>query len=92
MVLKKTAEYVGSQIAKRVLKNRPELHKKFDDILKNDVDPTMSNVSKEQTALKILRESDEYKKLTPSISNLGKKSLGGEIEIKKGSEYIKDLL
>ncbi len=92
MVLKKTAEYIGSLIAKRVLKNRPELHKKFDDIYKNDVDPTMSNVSKEQTALKILRESDEYKKLTPSISNLGKKSLGGEIEIKKGSEYIKDLL
>ena len=92
MVVKKTAEYVGSLIAKRVLKNRPELHKKFDEIMRDEVDPTMSNVSKEQTALKILRESKEYKKLTPSISNLGKKSLGGEIEVKKGGDYIKDLL
>tara|TARA_R100000479_G_C6289834_1_gene166163 strand:- start:216 stop:494 length:279 start_codon:yes stop_codon:yes gene_type:complete len=92
MVLKKTAEYVGSLIAKRVLKNRPDLHKKFDEIMRDEVDPTMSNVSKEQMALKILRESKEYKDKTPGLSGLGKKSMGGEIEIKKGSDYIKDLL
>jgi hypothetical protein len=42
--------------------------------------------------LRILRESDEYKELTSALSNLGKKSLGGEIVIEKGGDYIKDLL
>jgi len=81
------ARYVGSRIAKRVLKNRPELHKKFDDIMKNEVDVTRSIESQTSQALGILR-SDKVK----SSLNVTKKSIGGEIELKKGSEYIKDLL
>ena len=88
----KVAKYVGSQIAKKVLKNRPELHKKFDEIMKNDVDVTASTNSQTQQALTILRSSDEYKKLTSGLDKLGKKSMGGEIVIEKGSDYIKDLL
>ena len=86
------AKYIGSQIAKKLLKNRPELHKKFDDIMKNDVDVTASSTSQQSQALNILRQSDEYKKLTSGLDNLGKKRLGGEIVIKKGADYIKDLL
>jgi hypothetical protein len=81
------ARYIGSRIAKRVLKNRPELHKKFDDIMKNEVDVTRSIESQTSQALGILR-SDKVK----SGLNVTKKSIGGEIELKKGSEYIKDLL
>jgi len=81
------ARYIGSRIAKRVLKNRPELHKKFDDIMKNEVDVTRSIESQTSQALGILR-SDKVK----SSLNVTKKSIGGEIELKKGSEYIKDLL
>jgi len=92
MVVKKTAQYIGSALAKKLLKNRPELHKKFDEIMKNDVDVTASNVSQGQQALTILRQSDEYKKLTSGLSELGKKSVGGEIVIEKGGDYIKDLL
>ena len=88
----KVAKYVGSQIAKKVLKNRPELHKKFDDIMKNEVDVTSSVDSQTQQALRILRESDEYKELTSALSNLGKKNMGGEIVVEKGGDYIKDLL
>ena len=84
--------YIGSTLAKKVLKNRPELHKKFDEIMKNDVDVTASTNSQTQQALTILRSSDEYKKLTSGLDNLGKKSMGGEIVIEKGSDYIKDLL
>jgi len=86
MVLK-VARYVGSKIAKKVLKNRPDLHKKFDDIMKNEVDVTSSVESQTSQALNILR-SDKVK----SGLNVNKKSIGGEIELKKGSEYIKDLL
>ena len=92
MVVKKTTEYIGSMLAKKVLKNRPELHKKFDDIMKNDVDVTASTNSQTQQALKILRESDEYKELTSALSNLGKKNMGGEIVVEKGGDYIIDLL
>ncbi len=87
-----TLKYVGSIIARKVLKNRPELHKKFDDIMKNDVDVTTSTNSQTQQALTILRQSDEYKKLTSGLDEVGKKKLGGEIVIEKGSDYIKDLL
>ena len=38
-------------LAKKVLKNRPELHKKFDDIMKNEVDVTASTNSQTQQAL-----------------------------------------
>ena len=84
--------YIGSTLAKKVLKNRPELHKKFDEIMKNEVDVTASTNSQTQQALTILRSSDEYKKLTSGLDTLGKKSMGGEIVIEKGSDYIKDLL
>ena len=87
-----TFKYIGSTIAKKVLKNRPELHKKFDEIMKNEVDVTASTNSQTQQALTILRSSDEYKKLTSGLDTLGKKSMGGEIVIEKGSDYIKDLL
>ena len=87
MVAFKVAKYIGSAIARRVLKNRPELHKKFDDIMKNKVDPSMSTESQISQTLGILR-SDKVK----SGLNVTKKSIGGEIELKKGSEYIKDLL
>ena len=87
MVAFKVAKYIGSAIAKRVLKNRPDLHKKFDDIMKNEVDLTSSVKSQTSQALNILR-SDKVK----SGLNVTKKSIGGEIELKKGSEYIKDLL
>ena len=85
-------KYIGSTLAKKVLKNRPELHKKFDEIMKNEVDVTASTNSQTQQALTILRSSDEYKKLTSGLDTLGKKSMGGEIVIEKGSDYIKDLL
>lgn len=75
----KVAKYIGSQIAKRVLKNRPELHKKFDDIMRKDVDPSISQESQISQALSILR--------SPKVD---KKSTGGVII--KGGDYIKDLL
>ena len=87
MVAFKVAKYIGSAIASKVLKNRPDLHKKFDDIMKNEVDITSSVKSQTSQALNILR-SDKVK----SGLNVTKKSIGGEIELKKGSEYIKDLL
>ncbi len=87
MVAFKVAKYIGSAIARKVLKNRPDLHKKFDDIMKNEVDLTSSVKSQTSQALNILR-SDKVK----SGLNVTKKSIGGEIELKKGSEYIKDLL
>ena len=68
-----TLKYIGSMLAKKVLKNRPELHKKFDDIMKNEVDVTASTNSQTQQALMILRESPEYKKLTSGLDKLGKK-------------------
>ena len=87
MVAFKVAKYIGSAIARRVLKNNPQLHKKFDDIMKNQVDTSMSTESQISQTLGILR-SDKVK----SGLNVTKKSIGGEIELKKGSEYIKDLL
>ena len=87
MVAFKVAKYIGSAIARKVLKNRPDLHKKFDDIMKNEVDVTSSVESQTSQTLGILR-SDKVK----SGLNVTKKSIGGEIELKKGSEYIKDLL
>ena len=55
--------------------------------MKNKVDPSMSTESQISQTLGILR-SDKVK----SGLNVTKKSIGGEIELKKGSEYIKDLL
>jgi hypothetical protein len=55
--------------------------------MKNEVDVTSSVESQTSQALGILR-SDKVK----SGLNVTKKSIGGEIEIKKGGDYIKDLL
>jgi len=80
----KVARYIGSQLAKKFLKNRPDLHKKFDDIMKNDVDVTMTTESQARQALSILRENEK------GLSGLTKKSKGG-LQF-KGSDYYKDLL
>ena len=90
MVVKKTAEYTGSMLAKKVLKNRKDLHKKFDKIFDDETDLTSSVQSRTSEALRILRENEGT--VTSAFSKITKKSDGGEIEIKKGSEYIKDLL
>ena len=79
MSILKGARYIGSAIARKVLKNRPELHKRFDDIMKNDVDPSISRESQISQALQILRSS-----------KIDKKSTGGLTF--KGSDYYKDLL
>ena len=73
-------KYIGSLIAKRVLKNRPDLHKKFDKIMRDDVDPSSSVESQISEALRIMR------------SKVDKKTTGGEVIIAKGGDYIKDLL
>jgi hypothetical protein len=76
-----TLKYIGSLIAKRVLKNRPDLHKKFDKIMRDDVDPSSSVESQISEALRIMR-----------TKGTDKKSTGGEVIIAKGGDYIKDLL
>tara|TARA_A100001391_G_scaffold122939_3_gene83812 strand:+ start:1904 stop:2134 length:231 start_codon:yes stop_codon:yes gene_type:complete len=73
-------KYIGSMIAKRVLKNRPDLHKKFDDAFDNQTDLTSSVDSRIDQALRYIRSFGK-----------NKKSQGGEIII-KGGDYIKDLL
>ena len=85
-----TLKYIGSMLAKKVLKNRKDLHKKFDKIFDDETDLTSSVESRTSEALRILREGEGT--VTSAFSKVGKKSDGGEIEIKKGSEYIKDLL
>ena len=79
MVALKVAKYIGSVIARRVLKNNPQLHKKFDDIMKNEVDTSMSTESQISQGLSILRSKTVKKKSTGGI-------------IFKGSDYYKDLL
>ena len=73
-------KYIGSMIAKRVLKNRPDLHKKFDDAFDNQTDLTSSVDSRIDQALRYIRSFGKNKKFQ-----------GGEIII-KGGDYIKDLL
>jgi len=75
------AKYIGSRIAKRVLKNRPDLHKKFDDAFDNETDLTSSVDSRISQALRYIRSF-----------TTDKKSPGGEVIIAKGGDYIKDLL
>jgi|TARA_Y100000004_G_scaffold91389_1_gene102402 uncharacterized protein YajQ (UPF0234 family) len=78
---------IGSMLAQRVLKNRKDLQKKFDKIFDEETDVTASTDSRASEALRILRENEGVIK-----SGLDKKSIGGEIDIKKGGDYIKDLL
>jgi hypothetical protein len=54
--------------------------------MKTEFDPSMSLEANTSNILRMLREDDMGPKSIPG------KSLGGEIELKKGSEYIKDLL
>ena len=73
-----------SDTAKRVLKNRPDLHKKFDKIFDNETDVTMAFDSRVSEALRILRE-DMGPKSIP-----GKKySTGGPVNM---HNYYKDIL
>jgi hypothetical protein len=75
-----------SSTAKKVLANNPSKQKRFDELMKTEFDPSMSLESNTSNILRILREEDMGPRSIP-----GKVS-GGEIEIKKGSDYIKDLL
>lgn len=75
-----------SSTAKKVLANNPSKQKRFDELMKTEFDPAMSLESNTSNILRILREEDMGPKSIPG------KSLGGEVEIKKGSDYIKDLL
>jgi hypothetical protein len=52
----------------------------------SEYDPTMSMDSNISMILRMLRDEDMGPKSIPG------KSTGGEIEIKKGGDYIKDLL
>jgi len=75
-----------SDTAKKVLGNNPAKQERFDKLMKSEYDPNMSFDSNVSTILRMLREEDMGPKSIPG------KSLGGEIEIKKGGDYIKDLL
>jgi len=75
-----------SDTAKKVLGNNPAKQERFDKLMKSEYDPNMSMDSNVSMILRMLREEDMGPKSIPG------KSLGGEIEIKKGGDYIKDLL
>ena len=75
-----------SSTAKKVLANNPSKQKRFDELMKTEFDPGMSLESNTSNILRIMRDEDMGPKSIPG------KSLGGEVEIKKGGDYIKDLL
>ena len=75
-----------SSTAKKVLANNPSKQKRFDELMKTEFDPAMSLESNTSNILRIMRDEDMGPKSIPG------KSLGGEVEIKKASDYIKDLL
>jgi|TARA_B100001094_G_C17575582_1_gene504953 hypothetical protein len=75
-----------SSTAKKVLANNPAKQIKFDELMKTEFDPSMSLEANTSNILRMLREDDMGPKSIPG------KSVGGEVEIKKGSDYIKDLL
>ena len=74
-----------SSLAKKVLKNNPQKHKRFDELMKV-MDPTMSIESQTSEVLRILREE--------SKSNAGviDYNTGGEVKIEKNYDYYKDIL
>jgi len=74
-----------SDAAKKFLKNRPDKQKRFDELM-NEMGVDMSFDSRVSEVLRQLREEDMGPKSIPGNST------GGEIEIKKGKDYIKDLL
>ena len=75
-----------SSTAKKVLANNPSKQKRFDELMKTEFDPAMSLESNTSNILRIMRDEDMGPKSIPG------KSLGGEVDIKKGSDYITDLL
>jgi len=75
-----------SSTAKKVLSNNPQKQERFDKLFQSEYDPAMSMESNISMVLRMLREEDTGPKSIPG------KSKGGEIEIKKGGDYIKDLL
>jgi len=75
-----------SSTAKKVLANNPAKQIKFDELMKTEFDPSMSLEANTSNILRMLREDDMGPKSIPG------KSVGGEVEIKKGGDYIKDLL
>jgi len=74
-----------SDAAKKYLKNRPDKQNRFDELM-NEMGVDMAFESRVSEVLRQLREEDIGPKSIPGISE------GGEIEIKKGGDYIKDLL
>ena len=75
-----------SSTAKKILANNPSKQIKFDELMKTEFDPSMSLEANTSNILRMLREDDMGPKSIPG------KSVGGEVEIKKGGDYIKDLL
>jgi len=75
-----------SSTAKKVLANNPAKQIRFDELMKTEFDPSMSHEANTSMVLGLIRDENMGPKSIPG------KSLGGEIELKKGSEYIKDLL
>ena len=75
-----------SDTAKKVLGNNPAKQERFDRLFQSEYDPNMSMESNISMVLRMLREEDMSPKSIPG------KSAGGEIEIQKGKDYIKDLL
>jgi hypothetical protein len=75
-----------SSTAKKVLANNPAKQIKFDELMKTEFDPSMSLEANTSNILRMLREDDMGPKSIPGAS------VGGEVEIKKGGDYIKDLL
>jgi hypothetical protein len=75
-----------SSTAKKVLANNPQKQERFDKLMASEFDPTMSMESNISMILRMLRDEDMGPASIPG------KSTGGEIEIKKGGDYIKDLL
>ena len=75
-----------SSTAKKVLANNPQKQERFDKLFQSEYDPNMSMESNISMVLRMLREEDMGPKSIPS------KSTGGAVEIKKGGDYIKDLL
>lgn len=74
-----------SDAAKKYLKNRPDKQNRFDELM-NEMGVDMAFESRVSEVLRQLREEDIGPKSIPGNSK------GGEIEIKKGGDYIKDLL
>jgi len=74
-----------SSLAKKVLKNNPQKHKRFDELMK-DMDPTMSIESQTSEVLRIIREESK------SSAGVIDYNTGGEVKIEKNYDYYKDII